>query len=192
MTYTHTPKGDVERVYPPPVTVPTAQSGYSEYHWNDDGQLEWERDEEGRLTEYEYSQAGASIGFLSLVRTHPEPGVTEQTSYVRDALGRVVTMLEPWGQSTSYEWTALDQESRIVLANGAAVTYEYDLSGRLTRVLEPNVDVTGAVVSSSNPVIETIYEYDPSQGLKSNGINLKRRQPSIDFCSDRRDGGREK
>ena len=165
--YFYDPNSNLERIRYPDLLGPPVQVVEETLGWNSVGQQVWAEDPEGRRVEYEYWDAdpavsGGNAGNLRKIKRFPDGpsgSAIEQTSLVLDSLGRLVQRTEPWGAFSSQSWTARGQLETSTSASGAVTRYEYDVNGRLSRVLTPNQRIDGTPIAG-NPELETLYFYN--------------------------------
>jgi YD repeat-containing protein len=88
------------------------------------------------------------------------------TTYVYDALNRIVAMSDPLGHTTRYAYDAIGNRTVMTDANGSVITYTYDLVNRLIRTTYPDSSVTYAYDKIGNRTLmtdtlgTTRYTYD--------------------------------
>ena len=167
-TFHYTPGGNLERIRYPDLTAPQVQPVEEKYGWNAFGQVVWSEDGEGRRTEYDYWSAdyalhGDKAGNLRTTRRFPDgpgqPSTAEETNFVYDSLGRLISETMPWGDVTTYHWNAMGDLVRRVGPTGVSTRYEYDSNARLAKVRMENKRLDGSNVDD-NAEIETILIRD--------------------------------
>lgn len=119
------------------------------YRWDGNGALASTVDAEGRRSERAYDARGllASLDYgqgasasFSWDAAGRLAGVSDwagETSFERDALGRIVAVATPSGRSVGYAWDALGRRTETVYPDGARALFSYDASGRTVSVGVP-------------------------------------------------------
>lgn len=118
-------------------------------------------DANGNVTAYAYD------GFDRLTTTTYPGGSFEQLSY--DATGNVVSRRLRDGTSIAFTFDALDRPvTKTLPAGEAAISYSYDLLGRMRSMVRPGdtvaitYDALGRVTSDAQPYGTISYQYDPA------------------------------
>ncbi|MCB2173528.1 hypothetical protein KQH65_12385 [archaeon] len=138
-------ENDENRKFPISIHYPT----YSEkYEYNHRGQITRKTQVVDEITSYVWVYTYDGAGNLTQ-EIDPEH---HYTSYVYDALNRLVQITDPLGQVTRYDYDARDNLTSEIDPAGLITTYGYDLNNRLISETRPGI----------NPVS---YEYDPAGNM---------------------------
>ena len=92
----------------------------------------------GQTITYGYDAAGNRVSM-------DVPGIGEFT-YAYDTLDRLITLTNPAGEVTRYEYFANDLRKKAVFHNGSYTDYAYDAANRLTSIVHR--DSTGSILAS--------------------------------------------
>ncbi len=112
------------------------------YAYNSNGTLATATDANGHATSYGYDSKG------NLTSITPPSPLGKET-LTRDTLSRVTNVVDGNGNSTSFEYNALDRIVKITYANGSTTSYTYDDDGnQLT--LTDNTGTTSFIYDSLN------------------------------------------
>ena len=121
-----------------------ASTAFVEYHYNDDGDLDWIKDKRGNKTYFEYDELHRQIES----RTTPDndPGtlpITTETTY--DNRNNIKSVTDGRGITTFYEYDLRNRETRRYVINSLLpilttieTRTEYDEVGNVERIIDPN------------------------------------------------------
>jgi RHS repeat-associated protein len=119
-------------------TAPAPLSYVKTWTYNSHNQVTSYVDGRGKTTSFTYDSAG---NLTSITR----PGSTT-TSFTYDSAGNglLVSMTDPRGKTTAYGYDGWDNLATVVDPDGNTTSYTYDAAGRLTSVVDPRGNVSGA------------------------------------------------
>ncbi|MCY7418534.1 MAG: hypothetical protein LH650_08575, partial [Chloroflexi bacterium] len=112
-------------------------------------------------------------------RRGPPPGTPHGTGHTvlasYDAAGRLISVTDPTGNTTEFEWDALDRSVGRVDALGGRTTWKYDPDGNLVSVTDPLGNTTTYTYSDlqwlatkTDPLGRNeTYDYDPMGLLRT-------------------------
>ena len=105
------------------------------YTYDTYGNMTSQTDPLGQVTQYTYDTQGR------LTSTTP-PAPSAATAYVHDALGNTKTVTAPLGRVTNYQYDANGDKISRTDANGNTTSYQYDALNRVTQVAYPTIPST--------------------------------------------------
>jgi len=117
------------------------------------------KDAKGSITSCEYDSYGNLV-------TKETDGSSWQFAY--DMLGRKITMLDPLGNGSSYEYDALNHIVKTTEERGYSTRYEFDENGNKVAMIDPNGNKVSYLSNNRDELIRTIdqiggvteYAYD--------------------------------
>lgn len=134
------------------------------FGYDKDGRMtdKWDRD--GNHTRYGYDSRGllkdilygdgnsVSYSYDALGRLEEAKDASGFTKIIKDALGRVLSVTDPQGRETGYEWGSMGERLRVLYPEGKEAAYSYNERGQLSALSTGNGTIT--------------YAYDPLGHLK--------------------------
>jgi len=159
-TYERNKKGEV-------ITTTSPMGDIVKHSYDKLGRMTSQVDEEGLETLYDYNLAGnlAKISYAdgktvefsydALRRLTEMQDWFGTTAIELDALGRTIQTIDQDGNKVGYTWNALDQKEKLTYPDGTEVSYEYDASGKLSKVLS-GADVTSYIYDQAGRISERI------------------------------------
>jgi RHS repeat-associated protein len=140
-------------------------------HYNTNGTLDYAVDRAGNRTSYSYDANGNLTGIA-----YPAPVGAE--TFTMDALSRPQKFVDGKGQTTTYEYDALDALTKVVAktASGTAtaVSYTYDADGNQIQRDDPTGTATFSYDKKNRLTTQTLpgpktttYGYDAADNLTS-------------------------
>jgi RHS repeat-associated protein len=117
----------------------------------------------GTFTTYDYDLAGQ---LTSLINHAPGGAVNSSFAYVYNNLGQPTRVTTPAG-ATDYAYDDAGQLVRVTLPTGRVITYEYDVFGTRTRVVDDGVatNYTSNAIHAVTAVGSVSYSYDADGNL---------------------------
>jgi len=94
----------------------------------------------GKTVKYEYNSKGLRIRL-------DYPDTSQDVNYTYDALGRITTIYRYIYLAAKYDYDELSRRTQVTYGNNTKITYEYDISNRLTRLSN---DINGLKIIDFN------------------------------------------
>jgi RHS repeat-associated protein len=151
--------------------------------------ITYQYDELNRLVLIDYPEPDANVSFtynaigqqLSMV-----DGLGT-TTWQYDALGRTVSVTDPYGAVVGYSYDAVGNRTGLTYPDGKSVTYAYDPANMLLSVMDWNNQETQYSYSSVNRIIGSVlpngltstYSYDPVGNL----LSLTHQRQDVEYSS---------
>ena len=178
-TYTWNPCGSLANM-----TDPLGNTEY--YTYDKNGRMTEKTDRDGYTTAFAYDHAGkvtdilyadgrsVKLSYNALHQLEQVKDWLGSTDITLDALGRPLSVTDPYGQTVGYEWNHNGARTEMIYPDGMSVHYEYDLSGRLSTLTE-GLNRTSYVYHENGELAEkvlpngihTAYQYNASGRLES-------------------------
>ncbi len=152
------------------------------WHYDNNGNLEWYEDGDGKRTDYIYNTYGQRtsmtnpLGFTTFYTYdqwgNPKTVLKPEGSLTRfeyDARSRLVSITDPENNKTEYTYNALDYPETITLP----IITAYNLPAGSTNIQEFEYDPMGNLLKETNRVGLTLtYFYTPRNQVKTVTINI--------------------
>ncbi|MBI9051564.1 MAG: Ig-like domain-containing protein [Anaerolineaceae bacterium] len=151
--------------------------------------ITYQYDELNRLVLIDYPDPDADVSF-----TYNEIGQQltmidglGTTTWAYDALGRVLSVTDPFDAVVSYDYDAVGNRTGMTYPDGKAVSYAYDPANLLISVVDWQDQQTSYSYNSVNRIVETVlpngftsnYSYDPIGNL----LDLSHQQEDTVYAS---------
>lgn len=126
------------------MTDPLGSAEY--YTYDKNGRMTAKTDRDGGTTAYTYDHAGkvtdilyadgksVKLSYNALHRLEQVKDWLGSTDITMDALGRPLTVTDPYGQTVGYEWGSMGEKRTLAYPDGTRAAYEYDEAMRLSKL----------------------------------------------------------
>lgn len=156
------------------------------YLYDKNGRMVSKKDKDGYETSFGYSATGqmeeilyadgrkVSMSYNALKQLTEMQDWLGTTHMELDALGRPLSVTDPYGKEVSYEWGSMGEKLALTYPDGKKAAYEYNQAMQLTAMY------TGSATELSNSIT---YHYDEAGRLKEkmlpNGITTSYEYQSL-------------
>ncbi|MBP3486912.1 MAG: RHS repeat protein [Roseburia sp.] len=155
-TYTWNPLGNLE-------TMTDPLGNIERYAYDKNGRMTAKTDRDGYKTVFTYDHAGkvtdilyadgrsVKLSYNALHQLEQVKDWLGSTTIELDALGRPLTVTDPYIQTVGYEWGSMGEKRTLIYPDGTRAAYEYDEAMRLSKLHTGNGEIS--------------YEYDDAGRL---------------------------